>query len=419
MAKHSTEILHNREFIKLLIMRLMVAVTLQAQAVIVGWQVYSLTKDALYLGLIGLTEAVPALTAALFAGYIVDRVRPYFVLKCGLIVLVINTLILFLVAGQHVAIHSSFTLPIIFFCVFISGLARSFLIPANFALIPLIVKRSQLSAASAWLSSGFHVASISGPAVAGIIYGVYGAGGAWLLPLITMTTAALMMLNLKTVRDYKNPPSDAKAMDSIKEGWFFILKNPVMLSVMTLDMFAILFGGAVAMLPVYAAEVLHVGSEGLGLLRASPAIGAVIVGLLLAFYPLKTISAKRLLLAVAGFGLCIIGFGLSKIFLLSCLFLALSGATDCISMVYRNTIMQWLTPDHMRGRVASVNGMFITSSNEIGAFESGISAKALGTVPSVVFGGMMTLIVVASISWLSPQFRKTVLHADEMRKHEV
>jgi MFS family permease len=419
MANYSTTVLKNPEFIKLLIMRLMVAVTLQAQAVVVGWQVYSITKDPLYLGLIGLTEAVPAITAALFAGYIVDRVRPYFVLKCGLIVLVINTLILYAIAGEHLDLDSSFTLPVIFTCVFISGLARSFLIPANFALIPLIVKRADLSAASAWLSSGFHVASISGPALAGIIYGVYGASEAWLLPLITMIIAAMMMFNLKTVRDYKNAPSTAKAMDSIKEGWFFILKNPVMLSVMTLDMFAILFGGAVAMLPVYAAEVLYVGSEGLGLLRASPAIGALLIGLYLAFYPVQTISAKRLLLAVAGFGLCIIGFGLSEIFWLSCVFLALSGGADCISMVYRNTIMQWLTPDHMRGRVASVNGMFITSSNEIGAFESGISAKALGTVPSVVFGGMMTLLVVASIAWLSPQFRKTVLHADEMRKHET
>jgi hypothetical protein len=192
-----------------------------------------------------------------------------------------------------------------------------------------------------------------------------------------------------------------------------MLQNPKILSVMTLDMFAVLFGGAVAMLPAFADQVLHVGSEGLGALRAAPALGAVFTALIFALRPMKVFSAKRLLIVVAGFGLCMIGFGLSTSFWLSMLFLALSGAFDSVSMITRGTIMQLLTPERMRGRVSSVNSMFIISSNEIGAFESGLAAKWLGLTPSVVFGGMATLFVVFATAMLSPDFRKMVVRSDD------
>jgi len=204
-------------------------------------------------------------------------------------------------------------------------------------------------------------------------------------------------------------------MKSIVAGWKFILQKPVLLSVMTLDMFAVLFGGAVAMLPAFADQVLHVGSEGLGALRAAPALGAMVTALFLAVRPMRHLSAKRLLWVVAGFGVCMIGFGLSHIFWLSMLLLILSGMFDCVSMVIRSTLMQLLTPDNMRGRVSSVNSMFVISSNEIGAFESGTVARLIGLVPSVVLGGFATLLVVGVTALLSPQLRRTVVdtHADE------
>jgi hypothetical protein len=203
------------------------------------------------------------------------------------------------------------------------------------------------------------------------------------------------------------------AVKSIKEGWNFIMKSPVLLGAMSLDMLAVLFGGAVALLPAFATDVLNVGSEGLGALRGAPAAGAVIMALILAVKPMKTIKITHLLWVVVGFGVSMIGFGLSEIFALSLFFLALSGAFDSVSMVIRQTLMQLLTPDNMRGRVSSVNSMFIISSNELGAFESGVLARLIGIVPAVVAGGCGTLLVAGAAAWLSPAMRKTVIKTDE------
>lgn len=410
----SFTILQNRNFRLLLLTRMFGALALQAQAVIVGWQVYSLTKDPFLLGLTGLVEAVPAITCALFAGHIVDNSQPKRIYQYCQAVQLINTTVLLLIAGGLVDLGPINVIPFLFVGVFISGLARSFYMPASFTLLSQIVKKSDMPAAAAWMSSSFQIAAIGGPAIAGLVYAGFGVTVAWFLPAFFMAACFTLICALKVepiVREMLNPLS---AIDSIREGWGFILKNPVLLSVMTLDMFAVLFGGAVAMLPAFADQVLFIGPEGLGILRASPAIGSVLMALFLATRPLKIISAKRLLFAVGGFGLCMIGFGLSKIFLLSVLFLAMSGAFDSISMVIRGTLMQLLTPDNMRGRVSSVNSMFIISSNEIGAFESGTAAKLIGLVPSVVFGGVGTLMVVAMTSLLSPKFRRTVVHSDQV-----
>ncbi len=300
--------------------------------------------------------------------------------------------------------------PYLFFGVFMSGLARSFIIPASFTLLPQIVTRPDIPAASAWLNSGFQIAAIGGPAIAGYIYGQSGPGAAWIMPAALMSFACVLTMMVEV--QHKKIEQRAPAVESIKAGWKFILGKPVLLSVMTLDMFAVLFGGAVAMLPAYADQVLHTDAEGLGLLRAAPAIGAVLTALFLALWPMKVLSARRLLWVVTGFGLCIIGFGFSTIFWLSAIFLALSGAFDSVSVVIRGTLMQLSTPENMRGRVSSVNSMFIVSSNEIGAFRSGVSANWLGLVPSVVLGGFATLLVVAVIAFSSPQFRRTVVNTD-------
>lgn len=418
MKKPSVEVLKIRDFRFLVLTRMFGVMALQSQAVIVGWQIYSITKDPFMLGLTGLTEAVPAIACALFAGHIVDNSSPHKTFLLSLGVLLINLCLFVLIAGRIMPVPGGNILPFMFAGVFISGLARSFIMPSSFSLLAKIVTRKDMPAASAWLGSGFQIAAIGGPALAGIVYGGYGPRTAWMMAAAIMAMAFLSMLAIRTRERNHNGEKREPASKSIKEGWAFILKNPVLLSVMTLDMFAVLFGGAVAMLPAYADQILHVGPQGTGLLRAAPAIGAIFTALVLALHPLQRFSATRLLWVVTGFGLCIIGFGLSKIFWLSMLFLALSGAFDSVSMIIRSTIMQLLTPDHMRGRVSSVNSMFIISSNEIGAFESGVAAKFLGLVPSVVLGGIGTLLVVLVTFMLSPQLRTTVIDAekDEVEK---
>lgn len=385
---------------------------IQSQAVIVGWQIFSITKDPFLLGLTGLAEALPAIVCAFLAGHYVDKGSPHKIFLFSLGILSINLVMLLVIAGGLVAVSDQTIVIYLYIAVFISGLARSFIMPCSFSLLAKIVKRREMPAASAWLGSAFQIAAIVGPALAGIIYGLYGAKFAWSVTTIFMFLALLSLISIKT-RHTNIIDNKIKTSESIKQGWRFIMKSPVLLSVMTLDMFAVLFGGTVAMLPAYADEVLHVGSEGLGLLRAAPALGAIITALIFAFKPLNHFSAKLLLWVVTGFGLSIIGFGLSNLFWLSMLFLALSGAFDSVSMIIRSTIMQLLTPDHMRGRVSSVNSMFIISSNEIGAFESGVAAKFLGLVPSVVFGGVGTLVVVAVTAILSPKLRNTVIDAKD------
>ena len=411
-GKLSIDVLRLRDFRFLLFTRVFVSMALQAQAVIVGWQIYSLTKDPFMLGLTGLTEALPAIVCALFAGHVVDVGRPHRVYLYCLGALFLNTSALLLLGGGYVTLPGGHLLPLIFAGVFLSGVARSFIMPSSFSLLARIVPRKDIAPASAWLSSGFQIAAISGPALAGIVYGGYGPRGAWLLPALLMLMAFGMANLIRPPAHTRAGEKRLPALANIREGWSFLLKHPVLLSMMTLDMFAVLFGGAVAMLPAYADQVLHVGAEGLGALRAAPALGAIVMALILALRPMKRLSTKRLMLAVCGFGLCMIGFGLSKIFALSMLFLMFSGMFDSVSMVMRGTLMQLLTPESMRGRLSAINSMFIISSNEIGAFESGTLARFAGLVPSVVLGGIGTLVVVAIIATSSPKFRRTVVQTD-------
>lgn len=408
----SFNVLRLRDFRLLLSARICMVVALQAQAIIVGWQIYSITKDPFMLGLTGLTEALPAILCALFSGHIVDISRPHRVFLLCVGALILNTLMLFLVGGGHLDLSDKSVVALIFVGVFISGVARSFIAPSSFSLFAKIIPRADFAAGTAWMSSGFQLGNIIGPAMAGLIYGGYGAKVAWVLPLSLTIMGFLLVASMEYVnRQHRNSSTREPAIQSIKAGWHFILTNQVILWVMALDMFAVLFGGAVAMLPAYADKVLHVGSEGLGILRAAPAIGAIATALFLALRPMQKIRGSVLLAVIAGFGFCIIGFGLSTIFWLSVGFLILSGLFDSISVVIRSTILQLLTPENMRGRVSSVNSMFIVSSNELGAFESGVAAKLFGLVPSVIFGGMCTLGIVAVATFSSKRLRETVIEA--------
>jgi MFS family permease len=390
----------------LLSSRICVLMALQAQAVIVGWQVYSITKSPLMLGLTGLAEAVPAIACAFFAGHIVDSSRPRKIYALCLIALLINTAILLYFAGGFGNFEGGGILIAIFSGIILSGFIRSFIIPSSFALLPMIVKREDFSAANSWQTAGHQCAFILGPTIGGLLYGAYGAGAAWMFPVIMMVLAVIFSLLLRI--ENEKPPAEKRppALQSIKEGWVFLLENRTLLSVMALDMLAVLFGGAIAMLPAFADQVLNVGAEGLGALRAAPAIGAIVTALYFALKPMRRITAVRLLIVVAGFGLSMIGFGASTSFYLSLAFLALSGAFDSVSMVIRSTLTQILTPDHMKGRVSSVNSMFVISSNELGALQSGLAAAAVGLVPSVILGGIGTLLVVGFTAALSPKFRK-------------
>lgn len=406
--KLNFSVLRIRNFRLLLATRMFVGMALQAQAVIVGWQIYSLTHDPFKLGLTGLTEAIPALLGALFAGHFIDIGEPRNIYRGCIFSLMLNILSLLFVAGGFAGLGAAHLEIFIFASVFISGLARSFAMPANFAMLQRVVTREEVPSAAAWMSSGMQASFIAGPALAGLVYGGYGARGAWVLPAL-LITMAFFCVNFLTIKHESSKEKREAAWVSIKAGWTFILKTPVLLSLMALDMFAVLFGGAVAMLPAYADQVLHVGSEGLGALRAAPALGAVSTALILAVRPMKQITAMRMFWAVAGFGGCMIGFGLSHLFWLSLAFLAVSGIFDSISMLIRGTLMQLLTPDTMRGRVSAINSMFIISSNEIGSFESGTAARFLGLVPSVVFGGCMTLMVVLITACSSKKLRRTVV----------
>ena len=408
-------VLKSRDFRLLLFTRMFSLSALQAQAVIIGWQIYVLTKDPLLLGLTGLAEAVPAIGCALIAGHIVDISRPQRVYLYCLGALTLNTFVLFLIGSGIIELATPAFLILAYTAIFISGFARSFIMPASFSLLAQIVPRKDIPSASAWMSSGFQAAAIVAPAIAGLIFGAYGALAAWLMPMSLMAAAAFMMFFITPSPRREAAEKRENAVKSIREGWNFIMKSPVLLGAMSLDMLAVLFGGAVALLPAFATDILHVGSEGLGALRGAPAAGAVIMALFLAVKPLKTIRITHLLWVVVGFGVSMIGFGLSEIFWLSLVFLALSGAFDSVCMVIRQTLMQLLTPDNMRGRVSSVNSMFIISSNELGAFESGVLARLIGIVPAVVVGGAGTLFIAGAAALISPTLRKTVIHTDEQK----
>lgn len=374
------------------------------QGIVVGWQIYELTKDPLSLGMIGLAEAVPAIGVALYAGHLADiHNRKRMVLWNGLLFALCSVGLLYLSLNpDQLLSHSVWP---IYALIFVTGIARGFMSPAIFALYAQIVPRELYGNAGAWSSSSWHIGAIAGPAIGGLLYGFLGV--AWTYGIdLALIIIALIVFGLITYEHTRKEKTGEPIMQSLFAGARFVLANKPVLAAMSLDLFAVFFGGAVALLPIFAGEILKVGPEGLGLLRAAPAIGAVLMGFGIAFNPLNGKIGKKLLWAVAGFGLTIIAFGVSRNFYLSLAMLALGGAFDNVSVVIRGLIIQLSTPDNMRGRVASVNMMFIGSSNEIGAFESGVTAKLMGTVAAVIFGGTMTVLTVMGVGRFVPALQE-------------
>jgi MFS family permease len=391
----------NPVFLRLLIFRIMIVLAYQLMAVVVGWHIYELTHDPWALGLVGLAEVIPYFGFALFAGYAVDHYsrRMFGVFAC--VMLFFNALTLTAVAAGWLGGDASLW---IYASIAFTGVARAFIGPSYNSLFAIILPREQYARAAGIGSSAFQFGLVAGPAMGGILIGWAGTTTAYAVATLLCIGAAVALLSLRV----KEPPSaqSAPVFASIADGLRFVYGNQIVFGAMSLDMIAVLFGGAVAMLPAFVQDVFHYGPEGLGILRAAPAIGAVVTGLMLARHPISRHAGRWLLGAIAGFGLCIIGFALSPHFWLAGVLLLLSGAFDGISVVMRTTILQLATPDAMRGRVSAINGIFIGSSNELGAFESGLAARLMGLVPSVIFGGTMTLLVVAMTAKLAPRLRR-------------
>ena len=381
------------------------------QSVIVSWHMYFLTKNVLWLGLIGLVEVLPQISIALFAGHYIDLWdRKKIVFNSTFLLLVGSSILLVysiesLHAFEHVGVWP------IFITIFLTGLSRGILMPANTALIGQLVEKPIYANAATWSSATWQIAAVVGPAFGGLIYGFSSITVAYSSIFILYLISLYIFSRVQITHIVKVvvPGEEEDIFSRIREGIRFVVKSPELFGAFSLDMLAVLFGGAVAMLPVFASDILHVGPEGLGFLRACPAVGAIMMSFYLMFHPPVSNSGRTLLWCVAAFGLCMIGFAFSRVFWLSGLLLLLSGLFDNVSVVIRGTILQLYTPEHMRGRVASVNSIFIGSSNELGAFESGVAAKFMGLVPSVAFGGVMTLIVVAATARINPVLRKLSL----------
>jgi len=407
-----------REFNMFLLLRFAMVFAWSMQFIVIEWEVYSITKNPLSLGIIGLMEVIPAVSMALFAGHIVDQREKKGMLVWCILGFSIISFGLFLLTWPAVVGDASHDLILysIYFLVFLGGLVRAFLGPTIFSLLSLIVPKKAYPNAATWSSSVWQIGSVLGPAVAG--FSINWIGVHWSMCLVVgFSVSALIALTQIEKKPILNPKIGEPVMESLKEGIKFVFNNKTILGVLSLDMVAVLFGGAVALLPVFAQDILKVGPEGFGVLRAAPAIGAFITMLISAYVPLYKKAGMKLLIAIFIFGLCIIIFGVSTIFWLSVVALFLSGVADGISVVIRQTILQLKTPDHMRGRVAAVNSMFVGSSNELGAFESGLTAKLMGTVTSVVFGGSMTLLTVLGFGVASPTFRNLDLQKD-MEDHQ-
>lgn len=360
----------------------------EMQAVAVGWDLARRTGQPLSLGLVGLVQALPVMLLAVPAGHLADRFPRKWIVVVAQVVMTACSI------GLAIASHREGPIGLIYALLGVVGVANAFSFPARHALVPELVPAADFANAVTWRSSAWHIAALVGPALGG--FGIFALGGTTPIFLADAACGVVVCLMLAQIRGRPRAARVATKLswDNLSAGFRFVAGSRLILAAITLDMFAVLLGGAVAMLPFYAKDVLHVGSFGFGCLRAAPAVGALAVGLALAHRTPLQRSGRDLLVCVAGFGVATIVFGLSRNVWLSFAMLALTGAFDNVSVVVRSTLIQMRTPDAMRGRVSAVNSVFIGMSNELGAFESGVAARLMGLVPSVVFGGVGSIVVV-------------------------
>ncbi|RZJ29230.1 MAG: MFS transporter [Flavobacterium sp.] len=394
-----------REFNYYLAVRFGLIFGLNLQSTIIYYWVYHVTNDKLALGFVGLAEVIPAIACSFFSGHVVDQnEKRKMVLICTLSYIVVGAGLFALslpMVGNQFEFRS--LLAVIYILVFIGGAIRAFYSPSMFALFGLVVPRKHYPNATSWSSMAWQFGAVLGPLAAGFLIALAGIsfGLSTIVVIDLLLLIPLFAIAVKPIMKKEKEP----VLKSVTEGLKFVVSTPALLGAQCLDMFSVLFGGAVALLPVYQKEILHVNEMGFGILRSAPGIGALLTLGLLAFIPLKTYPGRKLFICVTGFALSIIVFGISKNFYLSFFMLLLSGMFDAVSVVIRSTILQLVTPDAMRGRVAAVNTMFVSSSNELGDFESGVMAHWLGTVRAVVTGGCLTLAVIAVTFFSAPPLR--------------
>ena len=414
MSKHDPyAALRFKEFNFFLLIRFLLVLAWSMQFIIIEWEVYNLTKDPLSLGLIGLFEIVPAISTSLFAGHIVDQKEKKKLFVLAIIAFLFVSFAFFSITSSYAYLNytSKQILLGIYLLVFFGGFVRAFFGPIIFSLVALIVSKNAYPNAASWSSSTWQFASVLGPAFAGFSIAWLGIHMSMGFVFLAVLISLILTFFIKK-KPILNTKIGEPILDSLKAGLYFVFKTKSILVAITLDMVAVLFGGAIALLPIFAQDILHVGSQGFGMLRAAPAVGALIIMFASAYIPVTRNAGKKLLIAIFCFGISIILFGISSMFYLSLFALFLYGITDGISMIIRQTILQLKTPDEVRGRVASVNSIFIGSSNELGAFESGLTAKLMGTVPAVVFGGIMTLCSVGYTNLKFPDFKNLDLSDD-------
>ena len=402
------------DFKRLMAARFLSTLAVQIQAIVLGWRMYILTKDPLFLGLIGLAEAIPALGLALYAGYIVDRSRPLLVFRRVVEISLLSGFILLVSqlpsagAGEQLQIVSLFLSSVL------TGAARAFSQPAVFAIVPRIIDREALPRASAWMASSMQIARISGPALGGLFFGWMGvSASAGIVCVVLILAAGTLLFVQASPTPLQSSGKSESRRTELLSGARFVIRNPILLPALSLDMISVFFGGVTALLPIYAAEILMAGPRGLGALRAAPAIGAAVMSFWLTTFDIRERAGAWLFSAVTGFGVCILVFALSRSYVLSLLALTLSGAFDSVSMVVRMSAVQLSSPDSMRGRISAVNSIFIGSSNELGEFESGVVARFLGAVPAAVVGGVVCLATVVVVAFLSPRLRE--LNLEELQ----
>jgi MFS family permease len=402
--------------------RALFSVATQIQGVVVSWQIFKLTNDPLALGLIGLAEAIPSITVSLFAGHVADSVRRKRIVVPAVVVLFLCAVTLWWLAHPlqvgllargrvHLSVANATIVWPLYLVIFVSGIARGFMGPSLFAFMPqLLPDRSFLPNAVTWSSTTWQASAVLGPAIGGLLLAHYSIELAYGVDTVMEGLALLFFISIAS---RELPPIEGERLrlsESITSGIKFIFSNQLILAALSLDMFAVLFGGAVALLPFFAANVLHDPSS-FGNLRAAPAVGSVAMAIFLTFSPLKKGAGRKMLWAVAGFGAATVAFALSTNIYLSLFLLFLTGVFDSVSVIVRQTLVHTFTPEYMKGRVSAVNSIFIGSSNEIGAFESGTAAKLIGTVPSVIFGGLMTMLVVAVTTWKADKLRNLEMGA--------
>src|SRR5215468_4579632 len=376
----------------------------EMQSVAVGWQVYEITKRPLDLGLTGLVQFLPGVLLFLLAGHVADRFdRPKLLTVCYGGYALSSALLLIVSLRAQLLYRSGSVAPIFVILLFV-GTVRSFSMPASRALLPQPVPEEQLPSAVAWNSSVFQCATILGPAIGGLLYAFFRGPAA--VYATALSAGAISVLTVLRIRTQSPPrPREAFSLKTVFAGFRYILEHKLVFGSISLDLFAVLLGGAVALLPVYAREILHTGPWGLGLLRSAPGIGAAVMAIVVAHRPIRQRAGIAMLICVAGFGAFTIMFGISRSLVLSLVALFLVGASDMVSVIVRGVLIQIETPDEMRGRVNAVDMIFIGASNELGEFESGLAAQWLGAVPAVVLGGAGAILVTVLWAWLFPELR--------------